>query len=191
MDIISCAAHNKDNYLWSFLFYGGGLEKKMFGVSQTHTFLFHLGPPVFLCQVPYIAADVFLEVLQATMKRHKPYTARVANTNFPIIVLLLERRTFDRGSSSSFCSTFFCFFGFPPPMWPLRFLIRSFPLRPKWGRCLIMAPPSPLASSPRSTRFRHAEWPPMTTVESVRGESVGCRSKEGSTIVQMSTGRFE
>jgi hypothetical protein len=52
---------------------------------------------------------------------------------------------------------FLTFFGFPPPILPIRFLTRSFPLRPKCGRWRQIAPPIPLAFMPAASRFLHAE----------------------------------
>lgn len=81
---------------------------------------------------------------------------------------LFESRSAASSSCRSFrscssCSNLFLFFffGLPPAMWPFRFRIRSFPLRPRCGRWRIIAPPDPFAVSPASTLFLQAACPPM------------------------------
>ena len=61
----------------------------------------------------------------------------------------------------------FFLFGFPPAILPFRFSFRSSPFLPHLGRCLAIAPPRPLASSPEATRLRQAEWPPIKDATNV------------------------
>ena len=48
-------------------------------------------------------------------------------------------------------------------MLPFRISSRSLPFL-NLGRCLMMAPPEPLARFPSATLFLHAWWPPMISL---------------------------
>ena len=75
-------------------------------------------------------------------------------------------------SNARCCCCLRSFLGLPPPIFPLRLSSKSLPRRPNLGRCRKMAPPDPLANSPRATRFFQALCPPMLVVSITQGNNV-------------------